>query len=101
MFLREFQVGDGPVGPDTIEQVLAGISGFGRLSIRPRRTLSTRAGSTHWHIKSSSGSGTIEVTLAASGLSVAATMHQNRRGTWAGERFDQFADELQRQLETR
>jgi hypothetical protein len=55
------------------------------LTIRLQGTLRTIPGSTHWHLTRGPRSGTLELTYDPQLCLVIVAVHNNRRGTWAGE----------------
>jgi hypothetical protein len=81
----------------TLEQIVAWLAHYGEnsgLTIRSQGTLRTVPGSTHWHLTRGRGSGTIELTYDPRHWLVIVAVHDNRRGTWAGEAAFDFATGL-------
>jgi hypothetical protein len=81
-----------------VEDVLTRVGVPERLILSPRSRLRSRADSAHWHVRSSSGSGTIEVTFAPVAAEIVIAVHENRLGTWAAVAFEQFCAALAGEL---
>ena len=64
---------------------------MGRLA----RRYKTEGETMHWHIRGlQKGMGTVEVTYLPSTGKLTILVHDNRRGTWAGQAYEDLAQEI-------
>src|SRR3989442_11739751 len=53
----------------------------------------------HWHITGlKKGTGTVEVTYQPSSRTLTVLVHDNRRGTWAGQAYQRLAQKIEKRL---
>ena len=63
------------------------------------RRYKTEGESLHWHITGlKKGMGTVEVTYLPSSGKITVLVHDNRRGTWAGEAYQKLAQKIEKRL---
>jgi hypothetical protein len=80
---------------DTIDECLKALATIDELRVSHPIKPRTRPDTTHWHLSSSHGSGTVEVTLHPGLRSLTIVVRRNRRGTWAGDAAPSIAERLQ------
>lgn len=69
---------------------------MGRL-VRPYKT---QGENMHWHISGiRKGIGTVEVTYLPSSAKLTVLVHDNRRGTWAGQAYKTLSREIEKRGE--
>ncbi len=60
------------------------------------RRYKTEGENVHWHIAGAEkGMGTVEVTYLPSSGGLTVSVHDNRRGFWAGQAFENLARKLE------
>jgi hypothetical protein len=64
------------------------------LLIDMRTTLSSKKGSTHWHLRKGSEKGVLEITYWPKKHQLWVEIHDNRRNDWNAEIIRPFADTL-------
>jgi hypothetical protein len=75
------------------KKYLAEVRPMGRLV----RRYKTEGESLHWHIAGPrKGMGTVEVTYLPSTGNLTVLVHDNRRGVWAGQAYEDLADEIEK-----
>ena len=73
----------------------AQVKPMGRLA----RRYKTEGENLHWHITGlKKGMGTVEVTYLPSSGTLTVLVHDNRRGTWAGQAYEKLAQKLEKRL---
>lgn len=74
----------------------AEVKPMGRLA----RRYKTKGEAMHWHIRGlRKGMGTVEVTYLPSTGQLTVLVHDNRRGTWAGQAYKDLAHEIEKSSE--
>ena len=73
--------------------------------VRPRgrlvRRYRTEGENMHWHIVGrTKGMGTVEVTYVPSSGRLAVLVHDNRRGVWAGQAYENLLHEIKESAES-
>lgn len=68
------------------------------LGVALKRASRTRLGSTHWHLVRGRGSGTLEITWLDRDDLIIFSVHDNRRGNWAGEALESVANKARLEL---
>jgi len=67
---------------------------------RLRRQYRTEGENLHWHIVGlRKGMGTVEVTYLPSNGKLTVLVHDNRRGVWAGQAYENLAQEIRERLD--
>ena len=63
------------------------------------RRYKTSGDNLHWHITGlKKGMGTVEVTYLPSSGKITVLVHDNRRGTWAGEAYQKLPQKIEKRL---
>lgn len=63
------------------------------------RRYKTEGENLHWHITGlKKGMGTVEVTYLPSSGTLTVLVHDNRRGTWAGQAYEKLAQKIEKRL---
>jgi hypothetical protein len=98
--LREVRIRLPPsIDPDEVARAVRALAAGDALNAGPPRTLRTIPDSVHWHLTRERGGGTLEVTFDPTLSEVRVSVHENRRGSWAGEAMEPFAASLERMWE--
>ena len=83
---------------EDIEPLLEGQAQRSGFELGSRSSLQTVPGSSHWHATRGEGSGTLEFTHDPEASCLIVSVHDDRRGEWAGEAAPAVATALLRHL---
>jgi hypothetical protein len=83
---------------DEVERAVRALAAGNGLNVGPARALKTIPGSGHWHLSKGKGSGTLEVTFDPARSEMRVSVHENRRGRWAGDALQSFTATLEAEL---
>lgn len=87
-----------------LQEVIAALARRYDAEVRPMgrlvRRYKTQGEHMHWHISGvGKGTGTVEVTYLPSNGRLTVLVHDNRRGTWAGQAYKTMAREIGKLVE--